>query len=429
MPKVKKISLDFILLFILGTTNLFIIYHEVPVAISVIFSNLFFIAVFLYLLLDLLMIDSRKKYFYKIIIVLAIVLILIISYQFLLIIARQQAGSHLYVHDNILQIEEGIKYLLQGKNPYQENYFNTPLVNWSDGKFTVFAERFSKPITINNPALYHYISLPFYTLFSVPFYLIFKNILGWYDQRFVHLFVWLLTLITISQIPKKSYNKLLLLILFALNPIFSHELIIGSNDVFLIFWLIATLYLLKKDKIFLSSITYTLACTSKHSAWFLAPFYLYYIYLTLKPFARDSFHNLALVFRKIYPLFIIGLIIILPFILWNFKAFWEDIYHYPAGTLETSFPIKDLGFSMLLVYIGIIKSQLDYFPFWILQLIFGLPILILLLKWQRDNNSLSQVFVSYGALLLVFWFFSRFFNINYIAFLSIIFTTSFFIND
>src|SRR3989344_5840700 len=46
------------------------------------------------------------------------------------IIVRHQTAPVYMIHDIIVQQEAAIRYVLDGKNPYRETYFGTPLEQW-----------------------------------------------------------------------------------------------------------------------------------------------------------------------------------------------------------------------------------------------------------------------------------------------------------
>jgi len=132
------------------------------------------------------------------------------------------------------------------------------------------------------------------------------------------------------------------------------------------------------------------------------------------------------VLSQTYPMIIIGLIILLPFLIWDFHSFWEDIFLYPSGKLLTSYPITGYGFSQFLAMTKTgVESIFDYFPFWIIQFIVGIPLFYFLYRVQKRNNSLNQMLTNYGIFLFVFWLFSRFFNDNYIVFIVTIFVLAY----
>ena len=126
--------------------------------------------------------------------------------------------------------------------------------------------------------------------------------------------------------------------------------------------------------------------------------------------------------KRAYPLALIFVILVFPFLLWDFHSFQEDIFHwdeaYPMGGTP------GFGFANLLLYAGYSKS--DYFPFKYLQLLVGLPLLYFLLKGQLKNNTISRMLVNYGIFSLTLLYFSRFLHDNYIGYVFSILCLGFF---
>ena len=170
-----------------------------------------------------------------------------------------------------------------------------------------------------------------------------------------------------------------------------------------------------------------LAVLSKHSAWPLVPFYFFYIWFQR---GKESFiPKIKNIFIKTYPFWVTNILLFGIFLIWDCRSFVEDIFLYLSGSLPTSFPIGGFGLSILLLAGQVIQNHRDYFPFWIPELLIGFPLLIFLIKIQQKRNTLSQVIVNYGLLLFAFWFCSRFFHSNYIAYLSLVFITAYFFDD
>lgn len=320
------------------------------------------------------------------------------------------------VHDSQLQIEEAIIILLKKENPYSADYRYTDFgqiaanIQTTQGQFLV------------NPALFHFIYLPFHLLASVPFYLVANSIFGFFDERMLYLCLFFGTLLILYLLPEKEEDKLVLTSLFTFNPLFLPYFIGGENDIFVIFWLVLTVYLLKKERVLLSSLTLALACASKQSVWLFLPFYYAYLF-----FRNSKFFNLRSLVKQTWILPVTLALIIAPFFFWNPKAFYEDIFAYPAGTITTSYPINGYGVSVLLYRLGFVNKLTDYLPMWVAQV----PLILVsgyhLIKKQRKDNSLSRLVFNYAVLIFVFLFFSRFFHDNYVGFISQLFLISYFI--
>lgn len=319
-------------------------------------------------------------------------------------------GPYGHTHDGAVEVEESVKFLLKGKNPYTENYFNTPMENMGGLPQMDFV----------NPALYHLVYLPFNTFFSIPFFIISDLLIHQFDVRIVYIFIFLLFIATILKWPDKSLRrKLVFLSIFAINPLFMMFFIEGRNDIFVFAWTVLAIYFLEQKKYFYSSLALAFAATSKHSSWFILPFYFSYLYY-LEANKAAIWQKIKNIYKKTYLFFAASAIIIIPFLIWDYASFADDIFKYANGTAYMSYPITGFGFSQLILQLGLVKSPNDYWPFWIPQVIFSLPLLYILLKMQKNNNTLAQMVFNYSLLLMTFWLFSRFFNDNYIGFLTML---------
>jgi hypothetical protein len=403
--KLKSNFLDFLLLFILSFsfTQAFVFFKAST------FSDNLFPALFLLLIIYFLV--SIEGTFFnknkikidkiKIIIFIAICLITVVKTFYSAVNMRHQLGNNYPVHDNVLQLEEVVKYLKQGKNPYSENYLGTAQEAWYESG--------------SNPALWHVVTLPFYLIASLLSSYPLEFIFDYFDQRMLHGLALLLVVFLINKIIKPLDKKIIYLTLFIFNPFFIHFFIEGRNDIFVFSLIFLSLYLLFKNKIKLSSFVLALAICTKQSSWLILPFYFFYIYL--KQNQKSILAKVVQVIKKTWPFFISVLVLFVPFLLWDSKSFIEDIYLFPSGGMATSYPIFGLGFSKLLLAKGIIADKYDYFPFAILQLVIGLPIMFYLLRKQWKYNRISFLIFSYAIFLFVFWIFSRFLADNYVGYI------------
>ena len=149
----------------------------------------------LYLVADLLL-WPRWSYRFK----WAALLFILVTALFLptvkLILLRDQSGPASYTHDGgVIQTEATIEYLLEGKNPYVEDYVETPMAEWGFSEFRT--------------ALYHYPYLPWTFIFSAPFYLL-GQALGHYDQRWIYLLLMAVALTLAPRLVPARRSKLAL---------------------------------------------------------------------------------------------------------------------------------------------------------------------------------------------------------------------------
>jgi len=324
------------------------------------------------------------------------------------IVMRHATALHQFAHDGMIQTEEAARFFLAGKNPYVENYFGTPLENWW----------IPGPNESPNPALYHFVYLPFTFIFAAPVLVLAQTLLGWFDLRLIFLPLFLVTLMLLPRFTAAPAKQRALVLLFALNPLFVPFLAEGRNDAFVLFWLVLSVALLRARHPVASAAAMACACATKQMAWFALPFYALYF---LKTYVCIGASDWTPVIRRVLLPFTVFLIffgaLVFPFFLWDSNAFVEDVFRYPVGLSEHPYPIRSLGFGGFALALGWIPKDTAAFPFERLQLLFGIPVLIVLLRYLCDRNSISRLWLCCGILTFVISFLSRVFNDNYLGYL------------
>jgi hypothetical protein len=380
---------------------------------------------------------ERPRYWARLALIWAIVLLTVFASSAKLALLRRESGPASYSHDGgVIQTEATIDYLFQGRNPYIEDYVATPMAEWGINEFRT--------------ALYHYPYLPWTFLFSAPFRWLTDRTIGWYDQRFVYLFLFALTLLLAPGLARRTESKLVLLMIIGLNPIMGSDLIYGQNDSFVLAWVLLSLWLWARGQpsirvsqpdeeasredatgqggvgksngwLWASAAAFGLACASKPTAWFLLPFYVLLLAggdarkLRLRPGAW-----LRRAWVRGWPALVVVLLVGAPYLVWDPRAMLDDVWRWSNGTSQTAYQIWGWGASNLLLAAGWVKSRFDYWPFWLPQLIVGLPLLLFLVRRQARENSPARALWGYGLFLLVFFFLSRFLNENYLGYLTAI---------
>jgi hypothetical protein len=343
---------------------------------------------------------SKLTFRLKLVIIWLLISLFVLLPALSAIILRQATAPHLYAQDGLVQTEEAIKFLLKGQNPYVEDYAGTAMadVYFEEGDLTT------------NPALYHLVYLPATFTLPIPLYVILNAVLGWYDHRFFHLLAFLGLLMLLPVLARSAEHKLSLLLVVGLNPLLAPFLVQGQNDVLVLFWLVVTTLLLREERYVGSAITLGLACSTKHTAWFFAPFY--FIYLI------SGITSLALAWRmakRALPAALVVAAFLIPFLIWNPQAFLDDVWRYLSGGTATAYPLAGVGFGAAAVQMGLVDQNTDAFPLWLFQLGLGIPVLVVLLWAQWRTHSLRWIWLSYGLLTGVIGFFSRVFYPNYLG--------------
>lgn len=400
-----NIKLDSILLFALVIPFIMSVQLSPGETPFLLFGLIFFGLLF-YLILDLLKLNSSLYHKLKHGLLWFLMVVVLGSAFVSAIIVRHQTAPIYQVHDIILQQEGAIRFFLDGKNPYSVTYFGTPLEEWHYSPTEV------------NPALYHFVMSPFYLLFPLPFYFFSLPLFGFFDGRMPLFFLFLILLILSDLLIKGQDKKRLFLTLIAFNPAMLGYTLEGRSDIFMFAFLFLALFLLQKKRLSLSGIPMALAFSIKQSVWPILPFYLAYLFFKKK--------NFLTTIKLLVPFIITVGVIIGPFLAWDAKAFLDSTIFYLSGNTPNSYPISGYGLGMLLYQLGIIKDLHQYYPFQIWQILIGLPLLVILIRFLKKAPTVSRLILVYGIFLFVFWYLSRYFNNSHLGYLSMVFITSYF---
>lgn len=390
---------------LLPQKSLDLLRHWMTDPISLLLISVTFCLLILYIFFDLWpRLSDEWRYRAKMALVLCIVSTTVVSLSAFSILLRHVEGPASFSHDGgVIQTEETIKYILAGKNPYVEDYVDTPMAEWGIEFRT---------------ALYHYPYLPWTFLFSAPVYLLSQATLGWYDQRFVYLILFVAMLFVASRLATDRTRRLCLLMVLGLNPIMGNDIIFGQNDVFVLAWVVFSVFFLIRGKVTWSLVMLALACASKPTAWLLVPFYLLYLARREWGSASGALRRTGVsLLRQTVPLILVLILLLLPFALWDFDALYDDVWRWSSGTAETSYQITGWGLANLVLALGLVESRLDYFPFWIPELLVCLPLFLFLLWRQWRRNGIGSMLYNYAFLSLAFFYTSRFMNENYVGYI------------
>lgn len=295
-----------------------------------------------------------------------------------------------HVHDHPLQMEASVAFLLNGQNPYSADFRKTEMAYWMGG----------------NPALNHVIALPVTFLKSVPFSVAWHKLYGWYDDRISHIFLFVLMIAALYALPRNPTLKLLAVAVAVFNPLFAPFFTEGRSDIVFLSFLLTSLALLRRGWQEAALLFMALALGSKHTAFFIMPFLLVYLWRK-GAFTEKQQHIFIL------PLMLMAVVFV-PFMLWDFHAFVADVYRYPAGTINTSYPINGFGLSRILVTLKIIANRSADFPVGLFSIPL-IPLLAVLIKRVWRTPTIGNMLMSYAMFLWPFWFLSRFFHDNYMG--------------
>lgn len=338
----------------------------------------------------------------KIVVIICVIIIQILILATRINVRFRGSGTDVYPHDGITQTEVAMDFLLQGKNPYQENYYNTALDNEKDRILKITSVR--KKWVIVNPALESYVYMPLSFILPIPIKYIFTEIFNFYDNRIFNFIFYLLSCLLVYNLTGTTKKKSCLLVFFSLNPFVYEDLIFGYSDITPIYFLLLAYYLLKKERYLASVAIITLGGLIKQNMLFFWPFFLAFIlFKKYLPITKKSLSR----FTK-YPVTMLFLVclVLLPFILWDPVAFYHDTVYY----LGHLYPARGLGLAGLLLQLKIISEPTQFYNFALWQTIFIIIFLPLLLHRQYKNNTPKNVYLHGTLLMGGVWFLSRYFT-------------------
>lgn len=321
------------------------------------------------------------------------------------IVLRETGRPFTYVHDGAIMVEEAARKLLAGHNPYVTDYLDTPLYYWP---------------MVNNPALYHLTYFPFLFLVTTPFVWLFDRIGLFWDQRYLYLPAYLATLAILPALVPRTPGRLALVALVGLNPQLFPFVVEGRNDFFVLVFLFGGLVLLQRDRRALGALAIAVAGAVKLHALFLLPFLVVYFVAHPAPGRsrpRDLRGVWSALWRPLAPAAAFLAVTFLPFLAWDFAAFYDDVVRYNAGGAAWSYPISGMGFSALLLALGVIPNPQADFPFALVEAFVATPIALYFVVRLWRSPSLPLMLGGYALTLLAFLFFGRYFQGNYLGYI------------
>lgn len=351
--------------------------------------------------------DEPAKWVYatKLGLLFGIIAILVVGNTLWVVSMRHFTDPAQFAHDGgVLMPESAMDFIAQGKNPYIESYRGTPM----------------EKAFPNGPGLTHYPYLPWTFLASIPLRALANDMWGWWDERFMYLLGFAFIVGVAPLLCRSRREGLILTAMLGLNPVMANDLVYGMNDYFILFWIVLSIFLLRARLTVASLFALGLACASKPTAWFLLPFYFLYLYglhhdqkLSLPAFARWIGWSAA----RAWPVLLVLALIVGPFAVWSWHDLYDDVWLYNLGNTTDTVPVKGWGFSNLILLWGLLKDKYAYFSFFPIQALFGLPLFAWMLWRQWRQNTLNVALTNYALFLLVFLFFSRYINYNYIGYI------------
>ena len=115
-------------------------------------------------------------------------------------------------------------------------------------------------------------------------------------------------------------------------------------------------------------------------------------------------------------------LIVLPFLAWNAAAFVQDTVVYHSGAVPRPYPIGGTpgrGFSNFVLLFGLVRSNVDRFPFGVFHLLIAFPVYaaFLVRAWRRPPSP-ARLLAACSVVIFLVVFFSRSLQENYLGVVS-----------
>lgn len=257
-----------------------------------------------------------------------------------------------------------------------------------EGSEAIFKSQ--NPYSITYTKIYRDFRSDYFTYFPGMLYFISPGVILFGDPR-VSILIYVLISATIIYKFFKSIN---LSLIFLFNPVFFFILEQSYTEPLVFFLILCCFILLTKKRFKLSAAVFTLLLGTKQYAVLILPFY----YL----FVKDKV-------RSIIPIFIgIGLLIFLPFLIWDFNEFIKD-----AVILQFIYPERYDGLTFFSLIYDVFHIRLPFYTFsiiWFLSLVY--------LLFKIDKSKFSNLILRIFIFLSIFFYFNKMAFVNYYYLLS-----------
>lgn len=339
--------------------------------------------------------SDRRRYIWA----LTVCLVLVIGLTSRQILIRPPLSRPDGMYDGAVQSEVAARLLLHGINPYGADYRGTPYA------------AVNVPIPggpADNVVWHHYIYPPLTFLLFVPLEVL-RPVLGpMADYRMIT--VGALIILSVLLIRRgQSWSERTTGVLLTLgNPLLWGYAVIGANDVLGPLGLIGATLLIMRRKWFLAGIVFGLALATKQTVWIIVPLWACWLWrqsqLTDQPRTAMLRHLIGL-----------GSVVALtygPFLLWHPARVVTDLLPYAAGAFPWTYPISGTTFLQYLSVFHLIPSAWSVIPTHLFQLLVGIPMLVVTLRWIKRSSEPSRWLAAAAVLSLSVLLVSRYFNNN-----------------
>jgi hypothetical protein len=327
--------------------------------------------------------------------VLAVGVLLMAPSTLLQIGLRDSTAPWFFTNDSTYQIELGGELLLDLDNPYGHDYRESGLERFYTRDGSV-----SERVREREVALEHFAYFPGAVLSAAPWRLLPEPL---DDYRLLVLLATLAMLPAALLFRAPIGVKLALGALLVCNPIAVRSAWFGQNDAPSLLLLVLAFALVTRRRFGWAAAALGVAILLKQFALVALPFIA--LMLLREGATRDELRRAALVFGGVIA---VG---VLPFLIADPAAFYDDTIKYGAGTYK----IVGYGLSAILIRLGILEDREGSYPFALVALLTWVPLTVWLLLAQRRAEELWVGAAAFSVSLLWLMFIGRTFNNYYLV--------------
>ncbi len=306
---------------------------------------------------------------------------------------RDATAPWYFTNDSTYQIEIAGDLVLDGDNPYGHDYEGSGLE-----RFYPAAD--NQPEGITQVALQHFAYFPGTALSAAGWRLLPRP---FDDYRILVLLATLALLPAALLFPGALHVRLAAGAALAANPLTVHGAWFGTADAPALLALVLAFGLLTRGRVAWAAASLGAALALKQFALVAVPFFAVMVLTIGVP--RRAFYRAGAAFAGVF------LASLLPFLIADPGALWDDTFAYGAGTYR----IIGYGLAAILFNLGLIDRRFDYYPFVPLALVLWLPLTAWLLWSQRRAATLWGGAAGFSISMFVLLFLSRVFQSSYLV--------------
>jgi hypothetical protein len=303
---------------------------------------------------------------------------------------RDSTAPWFFTNDSTYQVELGGELLLDGDNPYGHDYSRSGLERFYTRDGTV-----SERVREREVALRHFAYFPGAVVSAAAWRVLPEP---FDDYRLLVLLATLALLPAALMFRGPLGWRLALGAVLVCNPVLVRSAWFGQNDAPSLLLLVLAFALVTRRRFGWAAAALAAAILMKQFAVVALPFIALMV-------PREEWKRAGLTLAGVLAL---GLV---PFVVVDPTAFWDDTVKYGAGTYR----IVGYGLSSILVRLGIIEDRDGSYPFTLIALLTWVPLTVWLLLVQRRALDLWAGAAAFSISILWLMFIGRTFNNYYLV--------------